>query len=443
MIDMIYIAQADNIEETPVVVEQQMSALEQSGMIHSKVAGRFEIVKELPKVSDSFDGMFDYADAFGKFRFAYIDSAHKISNTPKDTKRAISLGGEFGFNTASYYDFSLHLSAFVSQKVSALNPSNDEINEDLFDVNAASFVYLGEASLDYSSDLFHVKVGRVRVDTPYANSDDIRMAPNTFQGAWANIEYTSTLKTQLLYFDKWAGYDSQDEDASASQNDFKNLVSEGNFGMIGASLTYEYAKNSEMSFWYNYIDGMAVIAYGEIVGIYFIDGDDIHMDYGLQVSNIAEIDDSNVDGNIFGAMAIMHYKGAFLGGAYNASYSDAGKYVTNGFGGGPYYTSLDEATISAVSEGAATLGSATAKNNAKAFRIGTGYEFENSGAKGLVLELVYGELYNDKGKITEKDAILTYEITDRWYGEAIYTNYDSSCNNNTFDRTLVRIDYSF
>ena len=441
MIDMILIAAADNT--TPVVIEKRETALQQSGLIHSKVAGRFEVVKELPKVADSFDGMFDYADAFGKLRLAYIDSAHKISNEPKETKNATAFGGEFGFNTASFYDFSFHLSAYVSQGINSLNPSHDERNEDFYDVNGKSFIYIAEASLDYNSEYFQTRLGRVRVDTPYANSDDIRMAPNTFEGAWANIDYTPTLKTQLLYFNKWAGYDSQDEheDVLESQHEFKNLVDDDSFGMVGASLTYEYAKNSEASFWYNYIDSMAAIAYAEVVGIYFIDGENIHMDYGVQVSNISELDDSNVDGNVLGAMAIMHYKGAFLGGAYNISYSDEGKYVTNGFGGGPYYTSLDEATISAISEGASGL--SASNNNAEAFRIGGGYEFENIGLDGLVVELVYGELYNDNGKIKEKDAILTYEVGERWYLEAIFTNYWSSCDNNTFDRALVRLDYNF
>ena len=441
MIDMILIAEAENT--TPAVIEKRETALQQSGIIHSKVAGRFEVVKELPKEADSFDAMFDYADAFGKLRLAYLDSAHKISHSPKETKNATAFGSEFGFKTASFHNFSFNLSAYVSQGINTLNPSSDERNEDFFDVYGKSFIYIGEASLDYNSELFQTRLGRVRVDTPYANSDDIRMAPNTFEGAWANIDYTPTLKTQLLYFNKWAGYDSQDEDALLSQNEFKNLVDDDSFGMIGASLTYEYAKNSEASVWYNYIDSMAAITYGEIVGIYFIDGENIHIDYGLQASHIRELDNSNVDGNVLGAMAIMHYNGAFLGGAYNISYSDEGKYVTNGFGGGPYYTSLDEATISAISEGAATSGIVTSDNNAEAFRIGTGYEFKNSLLDGLVVELVYGELYNDNGKIKEKDVILTYELGERWYAEAIYTDYSSSCDNNTFDRALVRLDYNF
>ncbi len=441
MIDMILVVQTNNT--APMIIEKRETEFQQSGMVHSKIAGRFEVVKELPKEADSFDGVFDYADAFGKLRIAYIDSAHKLSGDPKEEKDATAFGGEFGFNTASFYDFSLHISAYVSQSINSLNPSREKRNEDLFNVYGKSFIYIAEASLDYNNDIVQASIGRVRVDTPYANSDDIRMAPNTFEGAWANIDYTPTLKTQLLYFNKWAGYDSQNEDALQSQHEFKNLVDNDSFGMLGASLTYEYAKNSEVSFWYNYIDSMAAITYMEIVGIYFLDGDYIHIDYGLQASNITELDDSKVDGNILGAMMIMHYNGLFIGGAYNISYSDAGKYTTNGFGGGPYYTSLDEASISAISEGAATSGVASSNNNAEAFRIGAGYEFKNAGLDGLVLELVYGELYNNNGKIREKDAILSYEIKERWYAEAIYTDYSSSCDYNTFDRILVRIDYNF
>ncbi len=444
MIDTLYIASADKIDNNPkVVVEKRTTALEQSGMIHSKVAGRFEVVKKLPKEANSFDSMFDYADAFGKLRLAYIDSAHKISNVPKEPKYATAFGGEFGLNTASYHNFSAHISAYVSQLIPALNPSSDNINEDFFDVNGDSFVYIGEASIDYNSELFQTRVGRIRVETPYANSDDIRMAPNTFEGAWTNIDFSSSLSTQAFYFNRWAGYDSQDEDALESQNSFKNLVSDESFGIVGASLTYKYAKDSELSFWYNYIDDMAAISYAEVVGIYFIDGENIHLDYGLQLSNIAELENSDVDGNVLGVMAIIHYNGAFIGGAYNASFSDEGKYVTNGFGGGPYYTSLDEATISAISEGGATSGNPVDDNNAEAFRIGLGYEFTQTFLDGFTFEAVYGELSNENGSIDEKDAIMTYEIGDRWYAEAIYTKYSSSCDNNTFNRALVRVDYSF
>nr|WP_321267883.1 porin [uncultured Sulfurimonas sp.] len=446
MIDAIYLAQVNDTTnvKAPIVMEKKVTEIEQSGIIHSKVAGRFDAVKELPKEANSFNEMFDYADAFGKFRLSYIDSAHKISALPSKTqKHATAFGGEFGFDTAELNGFKAHFVAYVSQSVDFVNPDKEDLNEDFFAKDLNSFAYIAEASIDYNSDLFQTKIGRIKAETPFANSDDIRMAANTFEGAWANIDYTKSLKTQLFYFNRWAGYDSQDEGAKTYQNEFKDLVSSESFGMAGASLTYEYAKNSEATFWYNHIDKQASIAYGEIIGIYFIDGEDVHLDYGFQATNIQELDNSNIAGNVFGAMSIFHYNGVFLGGAYNIALSDKDEFITNGFGGGPYYTSLDEATISAISESAATSGLQTKDNNNEAFRIGVGYEFQNQLLDGLVFELVYGELYNGLGRITERNAIVTYDITDRWYLEAIYTDYKSSCNNNTFDRSLARLEYKF
>ena len=439
MIDMIYVANSDT--RYPQAIEKQTTTLEQGGIIHSKVAGRFEVVKVLPQVADSFDNMFNYADAFGNIRMAYIDSAHKISSNPnKEEKKASAIGGFFGLNTAQYNGVNFHISAFVSESLNFVNPHKDKLNQDFFTPQNESFSYIGEASINYSNSLLQTNLGRLRIETPYANSDDIRMAPNTFEGVWSNIDYTDKFKTQLLYLKSWAGYDSQDEDSNASQSEFKSLVGDDSFGMLGASFTYEYAKNSEVSFWYNYIDDMAAISYAEIVGIYFMGSEYVHLDYGLQASHIKELSNSGVDGNVLGALAIMHYNGLFLGGAYNISLSDVGKNVTNGFGGGPYYTSLDEATISAVSESRAEYQNI---NTAESFRIATGYEFENISIDGLVVELVYGEIFNDKGSIFESDVIISYEITDKWYAEATYTHYKSTCHNNTFDRTLVRLDYAF
>ncbi len=406
---------------------------EQAGLMHSKVAGRFEIVHVLPKKADGFDGMFDYADAFGRFKIAYIDSAHKISNiSNKEQKSATVFGGEFGLNSAQYNGFSLHLSTYISQNLNLQNQPKENLNEDFFDYQNNSFAYVAESSIDYSNEFYEMKIGRIKIETPYANSDDIRMAPNTFEGVWANLDYTSQLNSQVIYLSRWAGYDSQNEEQEISQNEFKNLVSDDSSGMLGFSLTYEYTRNSEMSLWYNYVDNMASIVYAEIIGIYFVNKNGFHIDYGFQGTKIEELDNSQVDGEVFGLMSIFHYGGIFIGGAYNGVEVKSGKYISNGFGGGPYYTSLDEATIAAISE-------ASVGKDAEAFRLGGGYEFEN----GLVVEFVYGELYNDDDRIVEEDIVLGYELEDRWNLEITYTNYTSSCNNNTFKRSLARLEYNF
>lgn len=443
MIDAIYLAQLDAVENStgiesiaPSVIETVVDELQKGGLFYMKTAGRFELVKTLPKHADSFNDMFDYADAYGKLRFAYIDSAHKISNDPKHKKKAAAVGGELGIKTALYHGFGINISGYISQSVGPLNPKKNDINEDFFNAEKSSFVYIAEASFNYSNDTFQTMLGRIKVETPYANSDDIRMAPDTFEGAWVNIDYTDKLKTQIMYVNKWAGYDSQDEDTGASQDVFKNLVNDDAFGMAMISLTYEYADNSEISIWYNYIDAMSIVSYAEIIGLYRFNKD-FHIDYGFQASNFQELENSEVDGNVLGTMLIAHYNNYYIGSAYNIVLVEDGNYISNGFGGGPYYTSLDEATIEAISE--------ATRNNSEAFRIGVGCDFSPYGAEGLNVELVYGELYEQFQSLKEDDIVITYSTSDRWSLDAIYTNFKSrnDNDNNTFDRYHVRVDYNF
>lgn len=434
MVDAIYLAYAD--QSVKQVVEIKDNSFDQSGIIHSKIAGKYEIVTQESKNAESFDDMFNNAEAFGKIRAAYIDSAHKISPKTKYEKRASAIGGEFGLTTAQYNNISFNAVANVSQSIDFLNPSKDRLNEDFFGKNVSSYAYLSQFSIDYEKDNFKARLGRLKIETPYANSDDIRMAANTFEGVDLKYDYNENFKTDMFFVNRWAGYDSQDEDGALYQNEFKKLVDGNSFGMIGASLIYKYAKESEATLWYNYIDEMCSIMYAEIVGIYFSKNESFHIDYGLQASIISEINNSNVDGNVYGGMLIFHYNNIFLGGAYNIALVDEDKYITNGFGGGPYYTSLDEATISAISE-------AIPGENAKSVRVGLGYEFKESYFDGAVLELVYGKLYNDVGAIYEKDIILSYDYDEKLRFEATYTKYDSSGDKNNFDRYLLRLDYNF
>ncbi|MES9974696.1 MAG: OprD family outer membrane porin, partial [Candidatus Thiodiazotropha sp.] len=53
-----------------------------------------------------------------------------------------------------------------------------------------------------------LRVGRFELDTPHADTDDIRMVPNTFQGLLlSNNDITSTT-LYLTHLDKWAGVDA-------------------------------------------------------------------------------------------------------------------------------------------------------------------------------------------------------------------------------------------
>ncbi|MEA2112315.1 MAG: OprD family outer membrane porin [Campylobacterota bacterium] len=401
------------------------AAPQEGGLMHTKQAGRYETVKELPKESNSFNQMFDYANVTGNVRATYM-----YNNLRVDDNSAFAIGGTFGFDTASYRGFNLHVKATTSQNINALNSdaASSKLAYDLFDENGESFTYLSHANLHYTNDILEMMAGRILIDTPYADSDDIRMAANTFEGLHVNSSLNEKVDIQGCYLTRWAGYDSGE-----NQQEFKSLV-DGGFGVAGASLNYKIDEENIASLWYYYVDDMSSIIYAEYAGHHYFT-DEFHMEFGIQGSSIGELDDSSISGNVLGAMALLDY-GPFFGGfSYNYGYIDEGKMITDGFGGGPYYTSLDEATIGAVSE--AAMG-----QDVEAYRLGAGYDLES---QNIVFEMVYGNLSSSDNRVNidEFDVVVTYEIDDRWSVEGIFMKYTSKDPKEEFDRGLLRVDYHF
>ncbi len=428
----------ENPQVVAMVVQEDTRMQEEGGFLHTKEGGRYQVVTVLPKEADSFDQTFEYADAFGTLRVAGI---HADSLFGTDTS-AFAIGGQFGFQTASYYGFSARMAAYTSQKVSALNPSRPENrNTAFFDEDGNSFTYIGEANIAYDNDNLRVEVGRVRIDTPYADSDDIRMAPNTFEGVWSHFDVTDSWKIQAMYLTRWAGFDSgedQDQYKKLFENSQNGEMSDGAFG---ASLQYVINNVNDISLWYYHVDQMSDIVYAEAAGeITFTDA--FHIEYGLQGSTIKEIKNSHVEGDVLGALAILDYNMLFLSGAVNYAFVDGENSITDGFGGGPYYTSLDESTIGFVSE-------AAPGEDVYSYRIGGGVDLNDWGADGLVIEYIYGDLESSSTLgFNEQDVIITYDITDHLYLEGIFANFDIDkspvdLDVEKFNRYVVRLDYSF
>ena len=416
----------------------------EGGLIHTKQEGRYEVVVELPEEAEGFDQAFDYAKPFATFRLANVTTEKEgLSeyNVDESKTSGTSFGGIFGFNSASFYGMHLHLGAYVSQKIHSLNPSDPaKQNIELFDSSGDSFVYIGEASLQYESEAGQVKAGRIRIETPYANSDDIRMAPNSFEGVWGDLALNDDWQAQAYFLTRWAGIDSGDD-----QNVFKSFTDDG-YGVAGGSLTYRPNDDRAISLWYYNVDKESDIIYAEGTGeVYF--SDDFHMEWGLQGAHISERDNSGVDGNVVGAMVIADYDFVYFGVAYNDAFTKNNTFITDGFGGGPFYTSLDEQTIGAVS-------ALSPGEDLGVYRVALGFDFSSLGADRLNLEFVHGHflLENSPAEVEESDVVLTYAITDRWYLESIYSdinmiNIDYSNPDNQdirdFRRLVTRIDYSF
>ena len=403
--------------------EETVTKKIEGGLIHTKQEGRYKVVLELPEKADGFDQAFDYAKPFATFRLANVTTEQEglsEHNIDESKTSGTSFGGIFGFNSASLYGLHLHLGAYVSQKVHSLNPSDPEKqNMELFDSNGDSFAYIGEASLQYENEAMQVKAGRIRIETPYADSDDIRMVPNSFEGAWGNLDLNDNWQAQAYFLTRWAGVDSGDD-----QDVFKAFVEDG-YGLAGGSLTYRPNDDSAISLWYYNVDKESDILYAEGTGeIYF--SDDFHMEWGLQGAHIIERSNSGVDGNVVGAMAIADYDVVYFGVAYNHVFAENNAIITDGFGGGPYYTSLDEHTVGAIS-------ALSPGKDIGVYRLALGFDFSSLGVDRLNVEFVHGHFMLDDSpvEVEESDVVLTYAMTDRWYFESIYTNVD-----------LINIDYS-
>ncbi|HFU74318.1 MAG TPA: porin, partial [Helicobacteraceae bacterium] len=168
--------------------------------IRTKQSGRYEVLTHLPTTADSLDTMFAYAKAIGVIRTAYI---HKDIINGAATN-ALAFGGQFGFETAQYEGFSTRVLAYTSQNLNSGYYTGIE-NGDFFGIDKEGFTYIAEANLAYANRLLQIVAGRGRVETPFADSDDNRMAPNSFEGAWSNINMSESLSFQALYFSRWAG----------------------------------------------------------------------------------------------------------------------------------------------------------------------------------------------------------------------------------------------
>jgi hypothetical protein len=416
---------------------------EEVGLIHSKQVGRYKVLIAAPENAETFEQAFDLLKPYGTLRLVNIltrEEALADFNVDENKTAGTVFGGIIGFDTASLYGCSLRIAAYASQKVHALTSSDPgNQNSQLFDAQGNSYAYIGEAGIICRDTRSQAMAGRILIDTPYANSDDIRMSPNSFQGAWGALDISNDLQAQAYFLTAWAGVDSGDD-----QNVFKPLIDDG-YGIAGGALIYKPNENG-ISFWYYNMDKAADVIYIEASGEQYISGE-FHIEWGVQGTHIREWSDSGIDGDVIGTALIFEYKSAYFGIAYNRVFTGNDTIITDGFGSGPYYTSLDTQTIGNVS----TLAPGKDLN---AYRLNLGFELTPLGINGLNIELFYGRfaLADSPVEVEEGNVAFTYDITGRLHLESIYSTVDlmnidyTNPDNQVIrdsQRLVTRLDYSF
>lgn len=321
-----------------------------------------------PKANDS--------KFFGHFRTAYLYVDVDVDG--EKVAESSAVGGKLGYLTPQWQHFSAAATLYSTHELF----SNE--NGDFFGSNGESYTILGEAYLQTAVNQTIIKVGRFEFDSPYADTDDIRIIPNTFSGiSLSNTAFENTTLS-LTHVNKWSGFDSEQPE------NFTDINAHNGFTIMGA--VYEGIDNTVLQAWYYHGADFLSLFYSE--AIYEIDNFSLAVQFGKQVDQTDNY--SGVDGSVYGLMASYTINNF----TFNAAYNDVSGSVINGFGGGPFYTSAADHTIEGVS-------------NQNAKLVG----FEYTVIDGLSLGVT--NVSFDQGA-DETDYTAMYEVNDDITLEVIY-----------------------
>ena len=114
-----------------------------------------------------------------------------------------SLGGSLGVETKAIQGFSIGTTFYTT------NPLFGKDDEGMFlSSTNDGYSIVGEAFIKAQLGKTTIKAGRQIVDTPYADSDDIGMIPNSFEGYTLVNQDIANTTIILASLDKWSGVDT-------------------------------------------------------------------------------------------------------------------------------------------------------------------------------------------------------------------------------------------
>ncbi len=395
-------------------------------------------IQEYTEVS-SIDEAFAQGKTEGNIRLLYINQDNHADGAP--TTYGTSIGGQLKYETAKWNHVSLAASAFVSQKVDSLSGdySRNELNLDVFGEEGNSYAYMGEAYVNYSYNRFDLRIGRQKLDTPMNDRDDIRMLPNTFEAVMLGYGGIEDFVFVGGYIQRWAGYDSG-ADISMFKDIPGDVDTEGNArkGVFLAGVMNESLENIELQAWYYDFDKVAGVIY--LDAVYAADyKSGLSVETGVQFGNYSESASSGVEGDVYGGVLGLGYAPLRLGAAFNRMDTADGQTLVLGYGGGPYFTSMEEMTIGDM-------------NDAEAYVFSAEVDFEKFSITGLSLYYAYGRFNGNDGagdpqQYEENDLVLSYGFRENADLQISCAMVDdkahSGAEDSGYDRILIRSNYYF
>ena len=287
----------------------------------------------------------------------------------------LALGGSLGVETAPIQGLSVGATFYTT------NALFGKDNEAMF-LNSTndSYSIVGEAFIKAQLGKTTIKAGRQIVDTPYADSDDIGMVPNTFEGYSLVNQDIADTTVILASLDKWSGVDTDQAEK------FNEMQNSGD-AVLAGGVIYEGVENTTLQAWHYKLDNTNLT----------------YLEAGYeteQFSVAGQYSDQDNSNTVFGLSAGANFGDLTLTTAYNKVDGE----VINGFGGGPFFTSSEDHTVAEVADQEAWL-------------LGAEYAYKQF--TGGVTHVNF-----DKGE-NETDYLLSYAMNDNFTVDVIYSDmYD-------------------
>ena len=367
----------------------------------------FLMIMSINVYSDTLSDAFSHTTADGNIRIGY-----QSNDTQGVTKNEVATGVKLHIETAPYYGLqvgtTLHSSYGNGEEGFEGVPFFDENNED--------YAIIAEAYLKGTFSNTTLIWGRQSFDTPFADSDDIGMVPNTFEAFTLINKDLKDTTIFISHIQKMSGVDSEAPSRFTPIN--------GSDGVQVLGVTYEGINHASLAGWFYNISGEGTISYFEAS----YENETADYTYGGVAQYVLQAYDIGEDSTIYGVAASFGVK--HIGLTTTISYNKTdGRAAENFFGGGPFVTNAEHNTLK----------EAGIDGNIILYTL----EWDASvvGEEGLIVRANIDAHHGDHYRAREYDIGMEYAVNDAVNISAVYSNVDD--RDDSFKNLRVFANYSF
>jgi hypothetical protein len=342
----------------------------------------------------NFMNMFNDAKISGQAELMY--STHQVKNNPNPYTTAI--GGQLLYELAEFNGFNAGVEVSTSFDISKLSGDGEKNNPTISSTNE-DYTKISQAYLNYIYNRFNIRLGDQLIDTPLADSDDIRIIDNTFEALTLTYDIDN-FSLMYGYLSKWQGTDAGLDPNESWQKTGKDGTHFGGISysnnLIDSSIWYYDISKTDAetnTFEQNIANKSIYID----LSLHTHPSDNIFLHYNTQYLNQNKQDNSNISSSIYGFLfEAVFFEDLSLSFAYNKSDKQGSKNSSfSGFGGGTLYTNMDNMIIDNI----------TTDRDAKAMSSSISYSYAK-----LNFLYAYGVFDGDQDSSGQKENIIEQNI---------------------------------